>query len=216
MADIIEKLKKFCDPEYQDITGFTSNPFSSQTRTYATDNRMCVSIDGVFAKMQIQYAEKCESVISKSKQTGDKVQLRADDLRGLVVKCDKCNEHGKRRIIDCPECDGEGVIYWQNDYHEYSAECKSCEGKGETYNEEQFYPIESCPNCHGTQLKPIYDRHGNKEFLFRIGPSYINPSYLLKILNEFPLIWLIVPDNNTAPVFFTFEGGHGIIMPMAV
>jgi len=44
----------------------------------------------------------------------------------------------------CEECDGEGVVCFSNDYHEYEFECKTC--KGTKYFASQEHP---CPDCGG-------------------------------------------------------------------
>ena len=59
-------------------------------------------------------------------------------------KCRHCGGAGEIVDSDCPECDGEGELEFETDFHDYTATCKSCQGSG--LGQEQG----SCENCNAT------------------------------------------------------------------
>jgi hypothetical protein len=115
-----------------------------------------------------------------------------------ISNCEKCNSTGKATTKECVECNGEGEVSFENDYHDYECECKSCDGSGE----KTVVGVGFCNNCKGTGK--IYERND----VVKIGSIFISANYLRLIID--------VPDLQicTKKDKLLFKSGNisGLIM----
>lgn len=119
------------------------------------------------------------------------------------IKCRTCL--GTKKVSACFECGGDGVVVFENEYNMYEFECGSCRGRA-------FVPGEGgkCGSCSGTG--EIYGSDPKPILINNIG---LNPSLLEKI-NGLPGVKLFFSKKALKYHFFKFDGGHGILMPMAM
>lgn len=118
--------------------------------------------------------------------------------------CDQCSKG--QQDVQCDECDGDGIVYFDNDCHEYRMTCKSCDGRGWI----QLLDSQKCWHCHGTNIIHEDD--------FLIGNQPFNPVYIKLLVDNlpglkfFPRTPLMPDDDEVLSAAFTFNGGHGFIM----
>jgi len=117
-------------------------------------------------------------------------------------KCSWCRGSGRTQI--CQECDGDGYVELENDFNQYSAECKTCRGEGETPG-----GPEKCSNCDGTGQAYV-DKYDHVD----IGDVRLGKKLLDKI-KDLPGVRLGPVDGaERQQVAFCFDGGDGILMTM--
>ena len=83
----------------------------------------------------------------------------------------------------CHECGGDGAILFDNEYNDYTVDCKTC---GSTGNLKRIILWTS---VFGVKL---------------------NPDYLAKI-DTLPGIMIAVREDGKS-IAFKFDGGHGVLM----
>lgn len=189
-----EDLQKFCERDHCKL----SEPFSYGQYTYASNGHIMVRVarlsdvperDDVATMM-----EKIDKIFLLPI-----VQLAHFPLPDFPAPekhpCKECR--GKGKDYTCPECDGDGEIEWDTDYHSYSAECKQCHGE-RTINE-------ICPMCDGNGF--YY-----KPESFQIGDQLYDKRYLAMI-RDLPDSVFVPGSNTKEPGHFTFAGGDGVVMP---
>ena len=126
-----------------------------------------------------------------------------------MVYCPKCCGGGK--ISVCPDCTGSGTVSCPTCGQETT--CDHCGGSGKprggTVREIQ------CPQCAGfstvANRKPvcIFGCPGSTtDFPFRIS------TYHHHLLVDLPHLRLRPPAAEHAPLYFTFSGGRGALMPI--
>ena len=118
--------------------------------------------------------------------------------------CSRCRGIGRLSI--CPECDGEGEIYYHNDYHQYDFECKTCRGDGSfpscSTNTESAH---ICGGCKGTGKdndKPVPWMN-----------AFVNLKYI-EIIKQLPGAKLSISYVSADMYAFRFTGGCGFVMAM--
>lgn len=88
-------------------------------------------------------------------------------------------------VWDCNECQGTGRVLWHNGIHSYEAECAGCFGKKQLVKYENVY----------------------------IAKSQVSQHYIDLIITYLPST-LFYPRDPSDPIFFKFNGGDGILLPM--
>jgi len=112
------------------------------------------------------------------------------------IDCKWCEGTGKTdKEVECPYCNGRGDSHCHSCNHDY--DCEKCRGKGFIVRGK-----EPCDECSAAGKVPggvVIDG-------VRLGGKYVN---ILKILPGCSL-----ELGAAKPLWFTFEGGHGALMPM--
>jgi hypothetical protein len=134
---MIDKLKKFCgDPKYNERIG---TPWSIGEWTYATTGFVLVVVPRL-----AEVPERTNTVsLTKILETNPVPETGWVDAPGIadlnIPECPRCK--GKESDPeDCEECDGNGIVYLENDFHDYECECKTCSGEGS---------VGGCRTCGG-------------------------------------------------------------------
>lgn len=125
----------------------------------------------------------------------------SDLLLPPAKECRTCGGTGHHYTVECDECDGEGEF--RHGSHWY--ECKECNGEG---------THKTSKHSEGAKQHPCYrcDGHGDDFQVVRIGDSAFQRRYLA-LLKTLPGCQLEVGMTALATARFTFEGGHGFLMP---
>ena len=115
--------------------------------------------------------------------------------------CPECGGAGHYYMVPCDECDGEGEFHHGS--HWYS--CKECKGEGQH---------KTSKHSEGAKPQPCYrcDSTGENFQVFRIGDSAFQRRYLA-LLKTLPGCQLELGATAMSTARFTFEGGHGFLMP---
>jgi hypothetical protein len=120
------------------------------------------------------------------------------------ILCQTCKGHGKRRpqiYSECDDCEGTGSF--KHGQHTYT--CTECNGEGEVQHADLTRPAMRCDDCCGTGLKPQgVSIPGNT--------VQIQQAYLTHI-QRLPNATIYTPTEKYGPVYFTFTGGWGAVMP---
>lgn len=188
----------FCDKE----NSFLNEPFNLNNWTIASNGHMAIRVplrDDVKRGIPQQITE--EMILSLAWHKDGEETTKFTDYEPQKLKaCKTCK--GTGRSVVCRECDGEGVVEWNNSYHSYDAECRSCHGNGRTPDLDVF-----CADCDGTGKIPE-DMYEHVD----IGDVRLSKKLLEKIKN-LPGVKLgktVGVENHS--VAFLFDGGDGILM----
>jgi|SRR3990167_8224692 len=204
-------LTNFCNPDRKIL----KNPIKYGDYIYASDGKIAIRIDN---KMSIKefpdlilnietpeiVKQVCnDSVISKIEDIIDKNKHGINLNFVYEKKLPEYNEciccKGKGIINKCNECNGTGMVECGECGNE--KDCKECDGFG-TINERK------CNECNGTGkiLK-------NSESILTEGLK-VKSEYLNIIYENFKNVSLY-SNGIKKPIYFTFDGGEGILMPLA-
>lgn len=121
--------------------------------------------------------------------------------------CRECNSRGMEKVFqgNCPECDGDGNLSFENEHNSYEVECKSCDGRGE-----QYVGLRFCSTCAGTKkhvmhIPIVHPGLGSDNWC-------LNGAHVKKFssLAHCQIAW--VDEWQTYAV--KFDGGVAIILPM--
>ena len=109
--------------------------------------------------------------------------------------CLTCKSTGG--VTTCPECDGDGSVYFENTFNSYEPDCETCRGDGVSAG-----GSETCTTCAG---------EGHISTPIKFGGVFLGSQYLKK-LAELPNAKIEKTDNEIPPVRFKFDGGVGLLM----
>jgi len=206
-GSLIERLKPFTS-QVVPVRDLPVNfLFSGARATYATNDTWILCVPGVLAGSNPMLAERCRQAFLKSRQSGESVTITMRSLRGLICRCPDCSRPGTAKMVECPECEGDGQVHWDSRHHEYHATCDTCDGEGKILAGNGIQERESCPTCKGKG----YTRDEDK-YTLDIGPSHINPEYARRLIKAFGPLTFTIPEDVFKPVYFRFAEGDGIIM----
>jgi hypothetical protein len=199
-----ELLKNFCSI---DTTRLVLNSLINQDDfTYATDGKICVRVKKLsdIADIDTMPTPDFKSIFKDINFSDLPNLIRIPEtLPELTYRnCDCCKGEGK--ISTCPECDGEGMVELENDYNEYECECKTCNGSGKIKGDG------ICEECNGKGKLFDYKKSFIELSGVRLPIIYLNKLKLLKN----PLL-SIDESKPCRLVPFIFDGGEGILMPIA-
>ena len=165
----------------------------------ATNGHICVRVPDLTAT-QPSSLPHCTS-ITKMFDEAHKVMRPLPDFEP-GVPCVVCDGEGQFKQSECNACEGEGSFtHYGEDY-----DCKSCNGDGWLRDDLCGTP-RSCQSCYGHGVK------GRKTLIY--GATF-DVSYLTKI-KALPGIQVAVAERQPdiyPPMYFTFDGGEGLLMPM--
>ena len=195
-----ENLQKYCGE------GIISKPFSKGGFSYATDGVLIIrvaQIEGV--EEQIINKPNVDSLWSKHVHEGDSYFPIPEIPEPESNVCTWC--FGTGNVNPCPECNGEGVVYFSNHYNEYECDCETCDGSGFHIGDktEDKREPKICKRCKGEGK--IY-KYGNSTVSGRL----YNNKYLL-MLKKLPNC-VLAEAKDLDPGHFIFDGGDGFIMPL--
>ena len=189
-----DDLMKFCGgPDRKAM----STPFSIGSFTYATNGHIMVRIPRLSDISERSDAPNADGMIEK--YFGYEYFPLPDVSPIKMIPCRDCE--GTGRFKKCPECDGSGIVEFENDSNSYDFTCKTCNGGGKFKEGEEF----DCEKCGGTgkiaerESIETSGRHYDKKYIL-----------LLKTLPDCKLAFA----KNLDPAHFNFTGGDGLIMAL--
>lgn len=192
-------LSMFCSNE----RNILKQPFNIGDYTYASDGHIIVRIEKqtVFLDTKRDFAdrvlglpwEKTTNIVNPSK-------VPLFSIEGISC-CRFCR--GKGFAQDCEECGGGGTVCFSNDHNNYEFTCKSCGGNGS----EGVDSGTPCPHCLGTS-------HNLSDNGIMVGDRKVSLMNLVR-LERLAGVKLNVECDNRAVIPFSFDGGVGMIVPMA-
>lgn len=191
-------LMKFCS---LDDTRKLDKPFSNGTFTYATNGHIIIRVPRTrIENIIIEHSmlNKINKLNFEPKHEGKWFKMPEYNYPDKIT-CSQCR--GTKYSIECPECELEGVVYFENSYNSYEVECKSCEGEKTLPGNDKKYP---CPECDSTGL--VYE--GIPGAIINNTKLGIN---LLDKIKDLPDIELFFPAWG-GMVNYRFNGGNGILM----
>ena len=179
-----------------------SRPFVVGGMLYATDRVICVRCQTPPA-WDVPNAELAPRVVAEAFEAITN-RVEATPICLVDESCHYCKGVGKMPDHDCWGCEGEGVV------EEPDCECPHCCGN---------HP---CVGCNGTGEILAGDCEACEGFgmLSPDGPHEMTPGYWVarkyaKLLIDMgATAYLPVDLKYTKPMYFTFPGGEGVLMPM--
>jgi RecJ-like exonuclease len=203
---MLKTLIRFCEPSNKII----DTPFSIGDYSYATDGYIAIRTLRL-PEVEEACSFRPKSIVSIFEQaksfvlTANFTRLEHIEKDHEMIECVSCRGSGK--VTDCPECDGEGEVYWTSDRgNEYSDECAECYGIGK--KDASSSDCKKCETCDGTGE------------IFRAKSIFLNgkcfSAHLINKINTLPNAEIYLdftnPEDGLPPVYFKFDGGYGIIM----
>ncbi len=195
-------LKLFCSNDTR--RQILLNPWTLGRYTYATCGRNIIRVP-----MQDDIPERHDA--PRVDNIGFPDQFAKLTLRKLVLPlewpareksdCSVCNKSGL--VMTCPKCHGDGELL-RLFFNDESNECPDCKGKGVLPCSPQGDPS-NCPNCNGKGFTL-------SRLEVRIGEAKFNYDVIEHVLRLPGL--KVVPGDSSAPTYFTFDVGDGLIMPL--
>lgn len=196
-------INNFCSSN--DSREYLNRPFQLNGRTIACNGHIFLSMPkhGDFEQCPDDYAAKFASILEKARFTGEFVPLSDNLVFPETKECTYCLGVGKSSHNDCPECGGDGEVYWNSGFNDYEAECQTCDGSCIiiTVGGDQ-----TCSGCMGTGV--IYPVSSHVEILW----LWINPKYLKLIIDEPDLEVSADKEQNN----LTFRTGEDYVLIMGM
>ena len=191
----IATLKTFCssDPSRNRL----SNPWSEGDYSYATNGYLMVRVDRFpdIPNGKPVTLERMEEYFNVVPETPLLI------IKYKKQQCGVCE--GSGRISRCPECNGLGMVTFDNAYNNYEVDCKTCDGEGSLVGGK-----EKCQECNGEgkiiDKSQTVDLDGVQFMVATLEPIFKLPNVKIFVRKE------------CAPATFSFDGGMGIVMPMKV
>ena len=201
-------IKEFCVAT-SDVRHYLREPFIAGTHIVATNGESLIAIPCDSTDLAILDIVP-ETLISRvSNMLKDALEVDYVAMLEITlpnyVECSICNGTKKSKRADCNECDGEGEVDLENDFHEYTAECKTCDGYGST---EVVGGEEDCFNCNGVGAVDA------RESSVLVEGIYIQPKYV-RLINKLPNVEV---SSNEATKMLYFKSGDytGFILGMSI
>lgn len=178
-----------------DIREFLRTPFNGKAFTYATNGAMAVRmprIEGFPDNDKIP-----DSLDRYFERTAKQEFVKLESIPDVAhQECEFCGGSGRMTI--CSECNGDGDVECDlGHYHE----CRACNGKGRVHGNGS-----ECDECEGK---------GKVAELTRmiIGKTHVDARYA-EVINALPAVEFALQDDPDGPVYFRFNGGEGLLMPL--
>lgn len=204
-------LQKFCAYDGAIFNTVLTVPVYDNGFTYATNGHLCVRIPGEHAEPRTVAYPNVEKLFTENPPSGKWQEPPQCEVQ--YNRCSRCGGVGKATI--CPDCDGDGVLYFYAEHskREYEFNCKECE-------EEGYLPDEDGNKCglcggSGKHVKDLWIPYPGL-----IAPSGVNVR-LISLIKDLPGILMDAEPkqgerfkNKDFPIPFKFDGGEGLIMPM--
>jgi len=199
----LDLLKTFCGTD--ETRPSLMEPFSDDRYTYATDGRIIVRVPRIESitghEKHPQYA--CDLFPDESHYLPVEYPQGLESFVAEPVDCECCGGTGKQS--KCRDCDGDG----NKECPECGTvhKCESCRGTGLIIGNRAIGDEVDCEDCEG--IGKI-----EKRFIVSLnrGAVFVDLKYI-KLANTLPGLWLKY-DGNQSPLYFTFAGGDGVMMPL--
>jgi len=171
-------------------------PFSGGSYVYATDGRMALRVDKSKFENPYdigEYAPNIDELIEKVKKD------TPINFNGQfeLIPCRNCRATGLNR--KCPECEGSGVIECCECGQD--RDCPDCDGNGSGDGEK-------CSDCDGL------GKRLKEEHTVLIEGLKVQSKFLCKIYQELKDVQLFADMSDNKMVYFKFDGGEGILLPL--
>jgi hypothetical protein len=206
-------LMPFCGKK----TPGLARPFLIGGSIYATNGKIMVAIendgrDGCAEAREHLRATILSIVEKAAGRSGEYVVPPPSKVQRY--ECSVCNGSGKVYTSPCPECSGEEKVSFENEYNYYECDCQTCDGEGKIdmvdANANDQTPSLVCGNCDGTGQ--VIRLTGQQVGAICI--SDINLELIATLPNA--RIMAVSSELDHEPVPFTFDGGHGVVMPCRI
>ena len=198
-------INDFFDP--YEMRDYLSSPFNLNGRTIASNGYLIISFPqfGEFPEWDKSHYVDMGKITSQIYIDRD-FKPMPDNLKFPdLVQCGVCAGTGKASVVKCQECDGEGEVELENDFHIYEFECKSCDGDGEIITKGGN---DECENCSGSGSAYLIT-----DYVDVMG-VYVRPQYLNLITNVTGIE--VFPDKEDRKLFFKCGDIRGLIMGMII
>lgn len=194
MKNLLLEIAKMAEP----FETRCNRPWTQNGNSYATDKRIAVE---VFQDLGFEpNPEKAPNVAGVMVENIDQLPklIFLDKPTGINGDCDECDGTGRDGTVDCISCRGTGD-------HECSCgnvhPCPACGGRGYEQSKEH------CKACNGSGRAISFN------YAVDICGIKLNAKYILLAM-RLPNVRFHHQNDANKPVFFTFDGGRGAIMPM--
>lgn len=167
------------------------NPVSNEKHVYFSDSHIAVRVDKTKKSETSKLADLLCGSFSRAKERACQKFCSVEKIV-VEVKMAKCECGGLE--ITCSDCGGNGKIIFNSDSGiEYCVDCDMCQAAGKV----------CCKHCGGNGIVYLKTKVGNSFF----------DSKLLIDIAKLPNCQLVIPETNFLAVYFTFDGGDGVVMP---
>lgn len=194
------KIEDFCNPE--DTREYLRAPFQINSSTFASNGDVAVVVNktGLYPELvNDSLNHTVENHITKINQ--ERVFMPLPELVFPdLSECVACKGIGLISTRECPECDGDGDLIFENGYNDYEVECKSCDGAGKITKPGNG---DTCEACNG-----VGQRYGKNAHVMVFGVA-IAPQYLNLIVNTPGIEVSANPIENK--LYFKSEDARGLI-----
>lgn len=192
-------LNRFCaDVDKDPLRPYLNNPMTRADFDYATNGNIIVRMPTVQAysdNVPLKLLKKVEEMFAR--EVGELSMLPAF-THEPPLPCRECD--GLGYVSYCPNCDGEGTHTYDPSY---SHDCESRNGEGTIPGFER-----ECRFCDGNGTNCTY-------IPVIIGPRSIALRYV-SMIRTLPNVRVDLGGGPYDPMYFVFDGGDGIVMPMRI
>ena len=193
------QLEKFCDYD-------GDQPYVNGNSTYASDGRIAVRAFGSVSGVTRTEAGRVPT-IAIHKAIDGAFAIPGDwgpVPFAATPTCQLC--HGRGTGGSCPECRGDGSVYFDNEYNDYECDCETCDAGG-------IKGPWPCKKCGGSGA--YYGGPLDAQARVRIGLVDVWSKYIAKIC-QLPRVEIKRASRGAHKdgVAFSFLGGRGVVMPL--
>lgn len=147
-----ENLFRFCEAMHPRGRSDLQQPFTHKEWTAATNGHIFVVVqarDGITREAPAYQAVlfRLAALVAESNNWAPFPLVPWPALK----RCSPCQGMGMATYSACPECGGDGEVFFENHFNEYYVECRTCHG--ECY-EEAAGGDQHCANCLGSGSVP--------------------------------------------------------------
>ena len=195
----------------EDVRAWLNAPWRRDGKLYATNGHFMIELadDGREAVDATDKHPNC-SLLFEKRTHGAFFTL--PDL-AQPVPCESCAGSGMCYREDCDDCDGNGFF----DHGRYEYECKHCDSEGcFTYHGAgvpEGRTESRCRDCYGLGERVNYREDPGTETV--LGELKF-ATRLLRPLLALPGIEVACCPEPNAALWFKFDGGRGLVMPMRI
>lgn len=195
-------ITKFCTTN--DPRPYMHKPMRHDGYLYATNGHIAVRIeDDPAIEAEPMPANLQNSVLQKmATDTTDRTWRPVPQVNGAATKpCAYCD--GTGRVVECPDCDGDGEF----EHGDHTYECKACDASGWVAS-----PIKGagakCHDCHGSGM--------SWQETVEFDGVHIAARYIYLIGTEIPGAEIGISKDPLGVQIIRAPGVVGCVMPMRV
>lgn len=195
-------ITQFCARSYSD-RHYLSTPFREGENVIATNGHIMVVVPGLagdYPPIPANIANKALDFETSFHAAGETHALGTMTLPDRV-DCVHCAGNGHIYVTPCIECDGEGEFHHGSHFYE----CKECRGAGALpcHENQPGAKAQECDRCFG---------FGERTKAIEVGASTFMRRYLA-LIAELPNSAITPSTHAQGIARFSFDGGHGFLMP---